>query len=129
MSNRWRGGGDGAVAEVVGAAAGRCVAVGEGVAAAGRWEPSGGGVNRGGTGNGPPEGEGPPECSRAAHGAHEAAQGSGGPGATPEAAGSGPEAEGPRAGVVEGPAGGKHGDGGKGTVTGLDKSSKNSKAS
>jgi hypothetical protein len=31
--------------------------------------------------------------------------------------------------VVEGPAEGKHGGGGKGTVTGLEKSSKNAKAS
>jgi hypothetical protein len=116
MPNRLRSDGDGAVAEEAGTGAGEGAVAGKGAAAGGRCEPSERGIHWG-IGSGPSGEDDPP-------GAHEAARGSGGSGA-----GGGPEVEGPRAGVMGGPAEGKQGDGGKGTVTGLEKSSKNAKAS
>jgi hypothetical protein len=110
MPNRWCSDGDGAVAEEGGTGAG------DGAVAGGRCELSER-VIRWGIGSGPSGEDVPP-------GVHKAARGSGGPGA-----GGGPEVEGPRAGVMGGPVEGKHGDSGKGTVTGLEKSSKKAKAS
>jgi len=43
MPNRWRSGGDGAVADEAGAAVGEGATAGKGAAAGGRCEPSGGG--------------------------------------------------------------------------------------